>query len=350
MDFKIIKNTSLILIKAANTSCKTLSFSLLISVLLLYPAYSIAGVGDRFINIVNTGVNKTKGVVKDGKEHLLSIQLENKQSPVICPTFQPEKIYQSDISSENTKTFYTGDPKSIKLSFAKKTLRESDWSRSIDRAVGDIQHERLVQKGLVLSSDSMNQRSHRILLEAESAFEKLLKILPKNVTQHQNFKLYLKASGKALETNALPNGNIYISESLMRQPILANFLLSREISHILKRHTGRAYKNSILNLVESNEDIDRINEMLKNHSANTELLEKYLNQINGHWVKYNIFHLQQADACATRIIAKINGVNPHLATKMFFESLKGNSGSDGSNHSDLTQRKKNISTVLSNLD
>ena len=70
----------------------------------------------------------------------------------------------------------------------------------------------------------MDQRSQRILKEAEGIFDKLLKVLPENLTQHYNFKLHLKTSSSAPGTNALPNGNIYISESLMRQPALAKFL------------------------------------------------------------------------------------------------------------------------------
>lgn len=317
----------------------------------------VAGIGDRFRDALDSGLETTRGMVQQGQERLVELQKEDGQDPLMCPTFKPGKPINSKPNS------YLGTIRDIgeqieaknrdeaKLQAAKALIKFRDWPKIIDQSIGYQQHKKLAQQGLVQTADTMGARTARKHAQAEELLHELLQELPPEVAQQFNFQVFFRATpGSELDANALPNGYIYINESLMRNPELAHFVLSHELSHVLKRHTSRAYKDKLLEVVETVEELEELRKVVKDDKEQTEVLLKYLSRLKEYWVDYDPKQEQQADSCAVRLMAKKANVNPKLATDQFINKLQEVSNLSNSNaHPDYQSRAQHISSVLNEV-
>lgn len=313
-----------------------------------------AGIGDRFREALDSGLESTKVLMQQGQERMIELQQEDRQDPLMCPTFKPGKPINSKPNS------YLGTVQSIKqhideknrdqakLEAAKALIRFRDWPKIIDQSIGDQQHQKLVKQGWVQTADTMSARVARKHAQAEKLLQQLLQELPSDVAQQFKFQVFFRATpGSVLDANALPNGNIYINESLMRNRQLAHFVLSHELSHVLKRHTGRAYKDKVLEVVETVEELDELREIVKEDRERATVLLKYLSRLQDYWVSYDPKQEQQADSCAVRLLANLQGVDPKLATDQFINNLQEVSNlTDDRSHPDYQARAQHISLVL----
>lgn len=237
------------------------------------------------------------------------------------------------------------------LALAKTAAKNMNWMPiDLEIAIGEIQHED--EKEVI---DREERASRRYYQTADALLKAVLARLPRELPY--DFKLFVTRE-EVEGARARPGGFLYISRNALptqddsvaqqrRKRAMALFMLSHEVSHVLKRHET---KQTQAQLIDSATTFGQMTDIMKSNRADPGRAVALAQMLSKRFTHYSIDQEKQADACGLRLILEAGAGDPVEAFSHYIEWYQKQSKAEADNfadaHPDYADRLSNGKAVI----
>ena len=208
------------------------------------------------------------------------------------------------------------------LDSAKKAAKKLNWMPiPLECRYGKAIHEEKVDQGLIIQKERCSRAYKKAYDQAEALLADVLAGFPEK--HPYSFKIFITKM-RGVNAEALPGGIIYISKTALRGKYrdMAAFVLSHEISHVLKRHTTKQFQATLIDSIKSVEQLKRLLTDVEPSDATIAQSVKNITSLDQALVSYQINQEHQADVCAVRLLDENKKFARTKGIAMFLEHEK----------------------------
>jgi Zn-dependent protease with chaperone function len=305
----------------------------------------------------STAQNKKKGNTKQAHAYEGALTMDDKTCKQLVEPFELTRNASTllneigkssgDLLMKNLLSGNKQAPREAEvLEIARTKAKKLNWMPMEQEVLyGQALHEERLKADLNLIPRSKKGRVKRLYQKADDT---LKRILSEVTEQHPyQFKLFL-IDNHTINAEAFPGGYLYVNTGVLESDY-TELVVAHEIAHVLKRHQTRETQATLIDSVETYEDLKAL---LDTRQPSAAQVAQRVASLHGVILNFSRQQELQADACSVRIAGRIPGIELEKKIDPYIASMGNEIKPDKklrgktSTHPNYPERKKRMKEVV----